>query len=334
MEWSDIKVFLQVVRDRTMTEATNSLRMDHSTISRRIARLEREAGVPLFERAGRRLTITEEGMRLAESAGKLESIILREVMTLAETRSHISGRVRVGATEEFGAHYLAARLAEIVGDHDELQLDLVAIPRNLSLATREVDVVITMDRPSSGDLRFRKLTSVEFGVYGAHAYLERRGRPVRPADLHREDWCGFIKELIHSSELDVCAGQELDIEPRYRTTTVTAQLASVRSGATLAFLPCFVGDAHGDLERLLPEELRPSRDYWLAVHEDLAESPRVRAVMDAIADRVALDRQLFVGMAPDAHHLPVDVSTVDDFRPPIAARTTALARSESDLVVA
>lgn len=297
MEWSDIKVFLQVVRDRTMSEATNSLRMDHSTISRRIARLEREAGVPLFERAGRRLAVTEEGMRLAEAAERLESIILREVMTLAETRSHIAGRVRVGATEEFGAHYLAARLAEIAEDHDELQLDLVAIPRNLSLATREVDVVITMDRPSSGDVRFRKLVSFEFGVYGSSRHLDRHGRPRCPADLQRREWCGFIREMIHSAALDVGADQELDVEPRFRTTTVTAQLASVRSGATLAFLPCFVGDAHADLERLLPDELHPSRDYWLAVHEDLADSPRVRTVMDAIASRVARDRHLFAGIA-------------------------------------
>ncbi|USI73884.1 LysR family transcriptional regulator [Sphingomonas morindae] len=299
MEWSDIKVFLQVVRDRTMTEATNALRMDHSTISRRIARLEKEAGVPLFERAGRRLAVTEEGQRLTEAAEKLESIILREVMTLAEARSNIAGRVRIGATEEFGAHYLAARLPEIAREHPDLDLDLVAISRNFSLASREVDVVVTMDRPSSGDLRFRKLTSFEFGVYGTAGYFASRRPPNLPVDLLDESWCGFITEMLQTTELDVCAGQELRVEPRYRTTTVTAQLATVRSGAALAFLPCFVGDAHEDLERVLPDELRPTRDYWLAVHEDLADSPRVRAVMDGIADRVTRDRRVFDGVPAD-----------------------------------
>lgn len=332
MEWSDIKVFLQVVRDRTMSEATNSLRMDHSTISRRIARLEREAGVPLFERAGRRLAVTEEGMRLAEATEKLESIILREVMMLAETRSHIAGRIRMGATEELGAHYLAARLAEIAGDHDELQLDRVAIPRNLSLATREVDVVITMDRPSSGDLRFRKLVSFEFGVYGSSRHLERHEQPRCPTDLQRREWCGFIREMIQSAELDVGAHQELDVEPRFRTTTVTAQLASVRSGATLAFLPCFVGDAHADLERLLPDRLHPSRDYLLAVHEDLADSPRVRTVMDAIASRVARDRQLFAGAASKGRMGAVSGQIMPDPDPPSVVRAVDQHRSERILV--
>ena len=60
MEWSDIRVFLQVVREGTMAAATSVLRMDHSTISRRIARLEEETGVSLFERAGRRRVVEEE----------------------------------------------------------------------------------------------------------------------------------------------------------------------------------------------------------------------------------------------------------------------------------
>ena len=150
MEWSDIKIFLQVVRSHTMTEATSSLQMDHSTISRRIARLEREAGVSLFERAGRRLSLTDEGTRLVVAAEKLESIILREVMTLSEGGATIAGRVRIGATEDFGAHYLASRLASIAGEHAELELELVALPRSFSLATRAVDVLVTRDRPSSG----------------------------------------------------------------------------------------------------------------------------------------------------------------------------------------
>jgi len=303
MEWSDIKVFLQVVRGGTMTEATASLRMDHSTISRRIARLEREAGVPLFERAGRRLAITPEGARMAEAAEKLESIILREVMSLSESRAAISGKVRIGCTEEFGAHYLAPRLSHIARGYPELDLELVALPRSFSLATREVDVVVTMDRPASGDIRFKKLTAFAYGLYGVSSYFGERARPSRVSDLSEDTWCGPIRELLHTSELDLVGIDDAFLEPRFRTTSVTAQLATVLSGSAIAILPCFVAADHPQLERLLTAQVCPLRNYWIAVHEDLAESPRVRVVMDGIGKVVAQDRSRF--LAEEGYHAAV-----------------------------
>lgn len=316
MEWSDIKIFLQVVRDGTMTEATNSLRMDHSTISRRIARLERSAGAPLFERAGRRLSITDEGKRLAAAAEKLESIILREVLSLSEIRATISGRVRIGTTEEFGAHYLAPRLSKIAGDHSELEIELVAMPRAFSLATREVDLVVTMDRPTTGDVRFKKLTAFEYGIFAVAGYFDRSDYPKCLDDLHNQIWCGNIRELLHTSELELGVFAADAPEPRYRTTSATAQVATVLSGCALAILPCFIANSDARLERVLPDIVRPARDYWLAVHEDLAESPRVRVVMNAISEQVAQDRHIFVTGEPSS------IETEDAFPPAQSAPTT------------
>ena len=306
MEWSDIRIFLHVVREGTMVAATGALRMDHSTISRRIARLEREAGFQLFERAGRRLALTEEGQKLAASAEKLESIILREILSLSEERDRIVGPVRIGTTEEFGAHYLAPRLFDLTANHPGLEVELVALPRAFSLGTREVDVVISLDRPETGDVRFKKLIGVEFGVYGSSAYFGERPRPVALEQLAEETWCGYIKELLFTAELDVIprAGDAISI--RYRTTSVTAQLGAALGGYALAALPCFVAEAQPALERLLPLQAAFERTYWISVHEDLAHYPRVRALMTAIEAQVLRDRALF---RPSHGGLPTRVGT-------------------------
>lgn len=227
MEWSDIRVFLQVVREGTMSAATSALRMDHSTISRRISRLEEKTGVRLFERAGRRLSLTAEGEKLMLAAEKLDSIIVRDVMNLSDKGDRIVGPVRIGTTEEFGAHYLAPRLAAFTAAHPGLEIELVALPRTFSLAGREVDLVISLDRPLAGDIRYKKLTDVEFGVYAGGAYFDRRERPADLDDLARETWCGYIKELQSTPELDMlpCAGE---IRARYRTTSTTVQLSAAR----------------------------------------------------------------------------------------------------------
>lgn len=293
MEWSDIRVFLQVVRDGSLVAATAALRMDHSTISRRIVRLERETGVQLFDRAGRRLALTANGERLAAAAQKLESVILREIMSLAADKNRIVGAVRIGTTEEFGAQYLASRLSRLTAAYPDLDLEIVALPRAFSLAMREVDVLVTLDRPTSGDIRFKKLTDVEYGVYGAASYFEGRPLPVTTDELSKETWCGYIKELLFTSELSVLPNETDDLRIKYRTTSTTAQLGAVLSGCALAALPCFVASTQPTLERLLPGQVSFERSYWLAVHEDLAKYPRVRALMGSLEDVVGRDRAIF-----------------------------------------
>lgn len=230
MEWSDIGVFLQVAREGSMVGATGRLRMDHSTISRELSRLGRQSGVQLFQRAGRRLALTNEGAKLVLAAEKLESIVLKEVLSLAGERKRIVGPVRIGTTEEFGGHYLAPRLSELTAAYPDLEIELVALPRNFSLATREVDVVVTLDRPATGDIRYRRLTELEFGVYGSAAYFNGRSRPTRIEELSLETWCGYISALLFTTQIDLPSLESDNICFKYRTT-MPLRGVSMSSGA-------------------------------------------------------------------------------------------------------
>jgi ABC-type nitrate/sulfonate/bicarbonate transport system permease component len=60
----------------------------------------------------------------------------------------------------------------MVGAYPNLEVELVALPRNYSLGMREVDIAITMDRPDTGDIRLKKLTSYALGIYGTPAYFK------------------------------------------------------------------------------------------------------------------------------------------------------------------
>jgi DNA-binding transcriptional LysR family regulator len=235
---------------------------------------------------------------------------VREVLNLSEERDRVVGPVRIGTTEEFGIHYLAPRLAALTVGHPGLEVELVALPRAFSLAAREVDLMVTLDRPLTGEVRYKKLTDVEFGIYGSSHYFQNRRRPADLDALSLETWCGYIKELLFTPELDMLPGSSSEIKVRYRSTSVTAQLSAAASGYALAMLPCFVAAAQTDLERLLPSEAAVERTYWIAVHEDLAKYPRVRALMNAVEAEVAKDRALFrptaaatiEAVAPTARH--------------------------------
>lgn len=172
----------------------------------------------------------QRGREACPAAEKLESIVLKKVLSLAGERKRIVGPVRIGTTEEFGGHYLAPRLSELTAAYPDLEIELVALPRNFSLATREVDVVVTLDRPATGDIRYRRLTELEFGVYGSAAYFNGRSRPTRIEELSLETWCGYISALLFTTQIDLPSLESDNICFKYRTT-MPLRGVSMSSGA-------------------------------------------------------------------------------------------------------
>ena len=287
-------MFLHVGRAGQMAGASQALGLDHSTISRRIARLEESVGVRLFDRAGRRLGLTEQGTKLLIAAEKLESIMIREILSLGDAGQAISGRVRIGTSEGFGAHYLARRLPTLLSSYPALEVELVALPRTYSLGMREVDVAITMDRPDAGDIRSKKLSAYSLGIFASRDYFHNRARPQQVAALVDHAWCGYVDDLLFTSQLDMLTFGDVVVTPRYKTTSVTAQLEAALSGAALAILPCYMALSHPELERVLSSAVQLERTYWISVHGDLAGSPRVRLVMSEVERQVHADRALFM----------------------------------------
>lgn len=295
MDWDDLRIFLQLVRNGQMTTAGKVLGVDDSTVGRRVARLEKALGVPLIERAGRRTAITEQGEKVAAAAEQIESVVLRKIVGIGEDPKLVMGRVRVGAPEGLGVGYLAQRLAEISALHEHLETELVALPRTYSLAAREVDIAITLERPSVGQVMVRKLVDYSLELYGTERYFERRGKPETVEDLRQHTFAGYIPELLFTEELNFSKlGHGEVVVPTIRSTSVIAQVNAVRSGAAIGVLPRFLAAAHANLKLLLPNELHLVRSYWIAVHNDLWHLHRIRTVLKALTTVVRSDLSLFM----------------------------------------
>jgi molybdate transport repressor ModE-like protein len=294
MDWDDLRIYLQVVRSAQMKAAARALGLDHTTVGRRIARLEQSLGTPLVERAGRRTVITEQGRRLAETTEELESLILRKVAGLSENQDMAAGRVRIGAPEGFGIGYLARRLALLTAQHAHLETELLAIPRTYSLAAREVDIAITLDRPATGQVTSQKLTDYTLDLYGTEAYFERHGCPQSVAELPDHVFSGYIPELLFTDELDFSDfGEGVEIIPAIRSTSVLAQIDAVECGAALGVLPTYLTRERPLLRLILPDVIKHSRSYWISVHEDVRRLRRIRVTLNGIVDDVRRERHFF-----------------------------------------
>jgi len=294
MDWDDLRVFLHIARTGRIIDAAKLLAIDHSTASRHLFRLEEDIGAKLFDRAGRRLKITPAGQSLMTIAARMESIVLREVGAISQQAVDISGKVRIGAPEGLGIAYLGRRLPQMGKTYPTLELELVALPQNYSLASREVDIAITLDRPEAGNISTRRLTNYQLGFFATAGYVSRRGQPSSLAGLLDHTLCGYIPELLHTQELNYLAAPELNLLPGLRSTSVLAQREMIESGSAIGVLPLFMTNDRPDLLRVMQHEFTIARSYWLSVHEDLRPLARIRAVIDEIANIVRRDQPIFM----------------------------------------
>ena len=292
-DWDDLQSFLAVARSGRLTLAARRMGVDHTTLGRRLTGLERALGTSLFERHATGYSLTQQGERLLANAEAMEGMALSIMEDLAGSGGSLSGAVRIGAPDGFGSFFLAPRIGRLGQQHPDLELQLVAMPRLFSLSKREADIAISVAQPEAGRLHARKLTDYELGLYAARSYLDQ-GPPITGiGDLPGHRFISYIDDLVYTPELDYLPQISRDIRPSLKSASLVAQFRAVQAGAGIAVLPCFLVAGETDLVRLLPQEVRLIRTFWLLVHSDLRHLSRIRVTAEFIAEEVRRNSRLF-----------------------------------------
>lgn len=292
MNWDDTRIFLAVARHGQLLAAARALGVNHATVARRLSALEADLKVKLVDRRTTGSALTEAGERFLATAERVEAEMLGARAEIGDADVAVSGTVRIGAPDGFGVAFLAPRLGELTERHPELTLQLVPVPRAVSLSRREADIAITVERPDHGRLVAKKLVDYTLGLYASKAYLARAGKPDTPQDLKRHALVGYVEDLVYSAALAYADEIDRSFRPRFEIGSALGQTEAVRSGAGIGILHAFIGRNHPELERVL-EDQRIDRSYWLVLHESSRDLRRVRVVADFIAEQVARDRTIF-----------------------------------------
>ncbi|RLQ87401.1 LysR family transcriptional regulator [Notoacmeibacter ruber] len=292
-DWNDLRYFLAVARTGRLTAAAQRMGTDHATVSRHIRTLEETLGADLFNRSPRGYSLTDAGERLLFQTETMESAAAAIHNDIAGEKYALSGAVRIGAPDGFGAFFLAPHLGELSRRHPQLELQIVAMPRIFSLSKREADIAIGLERPDKGRLFSRKLVDYTLHVYAARSYLAEAPTIARREDLSSHPLIGYIPELVFTPKLDYVKDVGESLVPRLSSSNLFAQLAATRSGAGLCILPDFMARSSPDLVRVLPEAIEIVRTFWIMAHVDARESARIQTVMSFISDLVKANRDIF-----------------------------------------
>lgn len=280
IDWEDIRHFLAVAQIGTLSGAARSLKVDHATVSRRLAALEAALDVRLVDRLPRSCRLTSVGRQVLERAVEMEAGAHGIARLAQAAHVPLAGRVTLSAPPVLATHLFAEHLLRFRVEYPDLRLSLSAQGQLVSLGRREADVAVRFVRPKEAGSVTRKIGTMAFALY-AHRCYPHLAAPERwqfiawdqsYADLPQQAWLlgiagsrPVVCELTHSSE----------------------HLVAARAKVGVAGLPCFLADRDPDLVRLRADVPNFARDIWLVVHRDLRNVPSVRAVMDFVTRVVA-----------------------------------------------
>ncbi|MCG6122178.1 MAG: LysR family transcriptional regulator [Microvirga sp.] len=293
-DWDDLRFFLAVARVGRLTVAARRLGADHATVSRRITALEDALKAKLFERRPQGYALTEHGERLLSKAEAIETQALAVSSEIGGADLALSGTVRIGAPDGFGTMFLAPRTASLAQQYPDLEMQIVAMPRLLSLSKREADIAISLAPPKEGKIVARRLTDYKLGVFATQDYIDTHKTIEEPEDMLEHTFIGYIDDLIFTPELDYLDEISKGIRAKLQSSSLVAQMQAALAGAGVCILPYYVAATEPRLVQILPEKATFTRSYWLIVHADLKDIARIRATMDFLVREVKASRQNFL----------------------------------------
>jgi DNA-binding transcriptional LysR family regulator len=282
--WELLRTFLEVVRDGSLSGAARRLGLTQPTIGRHVDALEAAFGLPLFTRSPQGLMPTSAALNLlphAESMAAAAAALQRAASGEAATDR---GTVRITASEIIGCEVLPAMLASFRRNHPGIELELVLSNRNQDLLRREADIAVRMNRPTQKALLTRRIGKTSIGLYAHRDYLARFGMPSSIAGLADHYLIGFDRDDRSFRSVGPLASPIRREQFGFRCDSDPAQFAALKAGIGIG------GCQHGlaidlpDLVPVLPQQIQFALEIWLAMHENLKATRRVRLVFDHLAE--------------------------------------------------
>jgi DNA-binding transcriptional LysR family regulator len=290
----DLLVLLAVGRSGRYNTAAEELGLNHTTISRRIAALEQSIGGRVLARVAGGWELTDLGREALSAAEAVEAAVRSLTADVGGGRA-LEGVVRISATDGFSAYIAAPAAARVQREHPKVAVEIVAATRRASQQRSGLDIEVVVGEPQVHRAEAIRLGDYFLGLYGAREYLAEHGFPQRIDDLARYPLVYFIDSMLQVDDLDLAPSFAPAMRESVTSTNVFVHVEATRAAAGIGLLPCFMADRHDDLVRVLPEAVAVQLSYWLVTRPETLRRPEVAAVVAAIRNRMADQRDVLLG---------------------------------------
>jgi len=287
-DWTQAQAFLETAETGSFSSAAEKLRLSQPTVGRHVSALEDDLGVTLFDRVGKSVVLTDNGLRLLEYVRSMRDAADQLTLTAMGNAQSVAGKVTITASDGFCAYTLPNIVSALRREHPEIEIEVFASHEVQDLTRREADIAVRHGRPSQPDLIAKRLIDSTAHLYGTKQYLDQIGRPQSPNDIGPDvQFIGFeskdrIRLVLNDLGFNLAPDQFMVI-----TNNVFAGWEMMKKGIGLALMIKYVADQTEGVEMILPDYVNIELPVWLVTHRELHTSRRIRIVYDFIAQSIS-----------------------------------------------
>ena len=295
-DWNDLRYFLAVARHNSTLAAARVLGLNQSTVTRRLAELERRIGQQLVRRHPTGYRLTEFGQELLPFAERVEQAVLGLEQHLQSAGRAQTGLIRLTCPEPLVYRITQSGLIDrFHARHPDLRIEFVTSDKYLDISKGDADVAFRSGDTEDGVLVGRKIADSLWGVYGSRSYIERHGAPETVDDLQNYAIVGLDETMANHRASTWLRAVAPHAQIVARNNSILGLVSSVKSGVGLAPLPTALGDSEPDLVRVLGPVPELTRSWRLLTHPDLRQTKRVSAFFDFVTSEIDALKPIFTG---------------------------------------
>lgn len=288
LPWDDIRFFLAVARERSVSKAASALGVNYTTVVRRIDAFEARLEMRLFERLAGGYVMTAPAEAVYAEASSMEERALAFDRALFGHDQKLLGRLRVATSDAVATRLLVPNLARFTDHHPAIELELLTSDSLVDLDLREADIAVRMSGAPPEHLIGQRISGLAYAVYASKRYHRAHGVLDDPA-VQLLTWVG--EQPTSWREPDFARAT---LGPRFDSPL--ALLAAIHAGLGVGLLPCFLAASERSLVRL-GEPIEYDWGLWVLSHPDTRTTARLRAFRGFLVETLAGQRSKLLGGA-------------------------------------
>jgi DNA-binding transcriptional LysR family regulator len=283
-----LSTFEAVARTSSFSAAARELGLPKSSVSRGVARLEAELGVPLLFRTTRQVSLSAAGTALYDRVTPLLASLRKALSEVPEREELPSGALRVTAPVDLGALFLVEVVTRYTARYPSVSVDLHLTGRLVDLVAEGFDVALRV-APSLRDssLLVRRAAPIQVQLFASPLYLARRGTPRSEGELAGHDWVVFRTGPQRLQVAPPLGAPGPGTKGRIVCDDLLFVRDALRAGAGLGALPAFVAAPEveaGALVRVLPRWERQAGTLHIVSPAVRHQPPKVTAFRDLVLE--------------------------------------------------
>jgi len=290
-ELVDLRVFVEVAKRLSFTDAATNLGINKSAASKAVSRTEERLGVKLIQRSTRKLSLTEEGQKLFEKANGALSSIAEAEQEITHNQQQLKGKLRIAAPMSYGLTTLIKKIPEFMNKHPKLTVELHLEDKISEIIGEGFDIAIRIAELKDSGLVARKLGDIQHVTVAASTYLKQYGMPNHPADLSAH------KCLIYTYRSTPKQWVYFDTQGEEHSVSVTGSFESNNSlairecllkGSGIALIPAFIVQEDiqaGRLDVILQDYSGFTRNLYAVIPDRKHINSKARAFIDFLKEK-------------------------------------------------